>query len=100
MSVPTLEGKRELHQFGVNSRTSAKTLEGVDAGTLASKLNQSLFTVKKFLMASENTSMGGASNHVIPQSVWDALEEVEVVQRELLEHQHSSTETNVTGRIV
>jgi hypothetical protein len=99
-SVPTLEGKRELHQFGVNSRTSAKTLEGVDALTLASKLNESLFTVKNFLMALENTSMGGASNHVIPQSVWDALEEVEVVQRELLEHQHSSTETNVTGRIV
>ena len=62
---------------------------------LATSLHESTYTVKNYLMAIETAS------NIVPQSVWDALSEVEQVRNELMSMESTEgEEPNIRGAVV
>lgn len=86
--APSLEPpQRRGMAAATDARRNSVDLADAPQDTLASTLNDSLLVVKNYLFALENTATGGhkaAPNHVIPQSVWNALEDAEQVRAALM----------------
>jgi Rab-GTPase-TBC domain len=66
----------------VTSSTSAVASFEIEKEDMAERLKQSVFIVKTYLQALEHPSAANLGSST-PQSVWDALEEIDVVQQEL-----------------
>ena len=93
--VTSVERVQDLSTREARSTSGVTSFETPNATMMAGRLKKSVSTIKTYLQTLEQTSAAYLGSS-IPQSVWDALDEIDGVQSELLT-KHYLEESNNQG---